>query len=401
MGMDYIPVYEGDEPAPSQAPGSVAVSADRIQALGVKTEPAEMRRLDRQVRAAGRVAADERRTYAIAPKFEGWVDRLYVNVTGQAVARGEPLFDVYSPELVSAQREYAIAAQGAAGGGERRTLTFRSPVNGVVIDKKALQGMRFAPGDALYQVADLSSVWVIADVAEQDIGLVRTGAKAGVRLDAYPGREFSGAVTYVYPTVNEQTRTVPVRVELANPGGLLKPAMYALVLLPASGGGPVLTVPRSAVIDSGTRQVVLVRTGDGRFAPRPVKLGGGDDAYVQVLDGLQQGETVVTSGNFLIDAESNLQQALNDLAPTPAAAAADAVGHPATGTLDAIDAAAGTVTISHQPIADLKWPAMTMDFTLANPSLVAGIKPGAAVAFEIVERKPGEWVVTRLQAKGH
>jgi Cu/Ag efflux protein CusF len=160
-------------------------------------------------------------------------------------------------------------------------------------------------------------------------------------------------------------------------------------------------VPQSAVIDSGTRQVVLVQTGPGQYTPRTVKLGARDEAYVQVLDGLQAGEPVVTSANFLIDAESNLQQALNDLGPAKAAPPAGPVGHQATGTLDAIDAAAGTVTVSHNPIADLKWPAMTMDFTLANSSLVAGLKPGTPIAFEIVERQPGEWVITKLAARGH
>jgi multidrug efflux pump subunit AcrA (membrane-fusion protein)/Cu/Ag efflux protein CusF len=285
----------------------------------------------------------------------------------------------------------------AAGGEARRTLTFYSPVAGVVTDKKAVQGMRFAPGDALYQVADLSSVWVIADVAEQDIGLVKVGSEAGLTLAAYPGKAFAGKVTYIYPRLTAETRTVPVRIELANPGGLLKPAMYAQVSLPTSARGAVLAVPQSAVIDSGTRQVVLVQVGEGRFAPRDVKLGARGDGYVEVLEGLQEGEKVVTAGNFLIDAESNLQSALGGLGggdqPKPAT-----VGHRAAGTLKAVDG--GTVTISHQAIPELKWPAMTMDFQLANPSLAEGLKPGTTIDFEFVERGPGEWVITKLVAKG-
>lgn len=349
MGMDYVPVYEGDDPAPAGPTNTLRISTEKVQKLGVRTEPAAMRPLGRTVRASGRVEPDERRTFAIAPKVEGYVERLHVNVTGQPVAKGQPLFEVYSPDLVSAQREYAIAAQGArtlqgdaaaamrqlaqaslarlrnwdlspeqiealaASGEVRRTLTVRSPVSGIVTEKKALQGMRFMPGDTLYQVTDLSSVWVVADVFEQDIGGVKTGARATVTLDAYPGQTFAGTVTYVYPALKAETRTVPVRIELANPGQRLKPAMFAQVTLAAGGPAPVLTVPDSAVIDSGTRRIVLVQVGEGRFEPREVKTGSRGEGYVEVSDGVRDGERVVVSANFLLDAESNLKAALGQL----------------------------------------------------------------------------------------
>ncbi len=229
MGMDYIPVYEGEQDEEPGAANQISISTEKVQKLGVKTEAASLRALDKIVRAAGRIEPDERRTFTIAPKFEGYVERLHVNVTGQPVGKGQPLFEVYSPELVSAQREYAIAAQGveslkeaggpardgmkqladssllrlknwdiseeqvkalAKSGETKRTLTFRSPVNGIVTEKKAVQGMRFMPGEALYQVADLSAVWVVADVFEQDIGLVKSGAKAKVKICAYPDKIF-------------------------------------------------------------------------------------------------------------------------------------------------------------------------------------------------------------------
>ena len=362
MGMDYIPVYEGEAEAAAEE-GQVKISPDRIQKLGVRSEPVERREIDRVLRAVGKIEIDERRMHAVAPKFEGWIDRLHVNSTGQPVGRGQPLFDAYSPELVSAQREYAIAAQGAAGmkdaapdaqaamrsladaslarlknwdiseeqlqqlrsGNEsRRTLTFRSPIAGIVIEKKAVQGMRFMPGETLYQIADLSSVWIIAEVFEQDLAQVRVGQSASVKINAYPERQFTARVAYIYPTLNAQTRTVPVRLELANPGGLLKPAMYASVEFAAGGNnGKALTVPASAVIHSGTRQVVLVELGEGRFAPRAVKLGRQGEQYVEVLEGVQEGERVVVSANFLIDAESNLKAALGGFG-TPAGAAAEA-----------------------------------------------------------------------------
>lgn len=452
MGMDYVPVYEGeadDEPA---AANSIKISTEKVQKLGVRTEAAELRALDKQVRAAGRIEIDERRSFAISPKFEGYVERLHVNVTGQPVAKGQPLFEVYSPELVSAQREYTIAAQGvealkdagsearsgmqqlaessllrlrnwdiseeqiralAKSGASKRTLTFRSPVSGVITEKKALQGMRFMPGDTLYQVADLSSVWVVADVFEQDIAQVRTGAVAKVRINAYPDKVFEGRVSYVYPTLNPETRTVPVRIELANPGQLLKPAMFAQVEVPVGGKGQVVTVPTSAVIDSGTRQIVLIARGEGRFEPREVKLGARSDTHLEVLSGVKAGEEVVVAANFLIDAESNLKAAVGGFghsghgaAPKSGqdgekpAAASPAAGHRAEGTVDSVDAKDGTVSLSHGPVASLKWPAMTMEFKVANPSLLQTLKPGAKVDVEFVERQPGEWVITSATPVG-
>jgi membrane fusion protein, copper/silver efflux system len=448
MGMDYIAVFAGGDENEPAAPGQIRISTEKVQKLGVRTEAARSRALDQTVRAAGRVEPDERRVYAIAPKFEGYVERLLVNVTGQPVSKGQPLFEVYSPELVSAQREYAIAMQGvaslkdaggtaqtgmqqlaesslqrlrswdisdeqikalASSGEAKRTLTFRSTASGIVTEKKAVQGMRFMPGEALYQVADLSSVWVIADVFEQDIGLIKSGATAKIRINAYPDKAFEGKVTYVYPTLKAETRTVPVRLELANPGLLLKPAMFAQVELSVPAKGPVVTVPVSAVIDSGTRQIVLIQKGEGRFEPRAVKLGARSDTDVEVIEGVKEGEQVVVAANFLIDAESNLKAAIGGFSSAPAAAPAKAempsttgsatptgAGHQAQGTVDSVDAKAGMINLSHGPVPSLKWPAMTMEFKAANASLLQGLKPGAKIAIEFIERQPGEWVITRV-----
>jgi len=182
----------------------------------------------------------------------------------------------------------------------------------VVIEKRAIAGMRFMPGDMLYQIADLSSVWVLADVFEQDLGLVRQGQSVRIRVDAYPDQIFTGAVTFIYPAVTPETRTAKVRIELPNPAGQLKPAMYARVEIASSKGrGKVLAVPDSAVLDTGTRQLVLVQRGEGAYEPRPVKLGMHSDGYVEIVDGITAGESVVVSANFLIDAESNLKAALS------------------------------------------------------------------------------------------
>ena len=449
MGMDYIAVFAGEQEDEPASANQIKISTEKVQKLGVRTEAAQLRTLDKLVRAAGRIEPDERSVYTIAPKFEGYVERLHVNVTGQPVGRGQPLFEVYSPELVSAQREYTLAAQGVeslkeAGGqaqsgmqqlaqsslqrlknwdisdeqikaltqtgASQRTLTFRSPVSGIVMEKKAVQGMRFMPGEMLYQVADLSHVWVIADVFEQDIGLAKSGAKAKVKINAYPDKVFEGIVTYVYPTLKAETRTVPVRVELANPGLLLKPGMFAQVELSASAKGAVITVPISAVIDSGTRQIVLIQQGVGRFEPREVKLGSRSDNYVEMLEGVKDGEQVVVAANFLIDAESNLKAAVggfghsahgaapkvgNEAEQSPPAV--NASSHQAEGTVVRFDAKAGLLSLNHGPVASLKWPAMTMEFKVANESLLKDLKPGARVAVEFVERQPGEWVITSVK----
>jgi Cu(I)/Ag(I) efflux system membrane fusion protein len=447
MGMDYVPVYEGEE---ATGGNQIVLSTDKVQKLGVKSEAAVVRVLDRTLRAVGRIEVDERRTFVVAPRFEGWVERLHVNTTGQAVGKGQPLFEVYSPELLSAQRERTLAMQGAEalkdadeeardsmkrlaessaarlknweiadGRVNGNRVTFHAPVSGIVLEKRAVQGMRFMPGEELYRIADLSSVWVVADVAEQDIGQVRAGGRAQVSVDAYPERQFDGKVDFVYPTLDSATRTVRVRVEIANPQGLLKPAMFAKVGLPEGGSNEVLTVPSSAVIDSGIRQVVLVQVAPGRFEPREVRLGSRGGDYVEVLDGVAEGEKVVTAANFLIDAESNLRAALGGMGGQPTTVGRDssrlpqqaqdkpvglkpdlpakAVGHQAQGTLEAINAD-GTVSITHGPIASLGWPGMTMDFELANESLAKGIAPGSAITLELVERGEGEWVITKMQA---
>jgi Cu(I)/Ag(I) efflux system membrane fusion protein len=348
MGMDYIPVYANE--GSGAVPGTVAISPERIQMLGVRTEAVTRRSMARTVRAVGTVAADERRIGVVNPKFEGWIEKLLVNTTGQSVRRGERLLEVYSPDLVLAQREYLVARSAATDmahadamardntkaiadaalarlknwdisadqlarlqrtGSATRTLTLRAPIAGVVMDKQALEGLHFAAGDMLYRIADLSTVWLLADVYEQDLAQIRQGQSATISVQAYPGRVFEGRVAFIYPTVNAQTRTTKVRIEVPNPELLLKTDMYATVEIAAPvESASVLVVPDSAVLDTGTRQTVLVDRGEGRFEPRAVKLAARAGGFAAVLDGVREGEKVVTGANFLIDAESNLRAAL-------------------------------------------------------------------------------------------
>ncbi|HEX9181053.1 MAG TPA: efflux RND transporter periplasmic adaptor subunit [Burkholderiales bacterium] len=436
MGMDYIPVYEGED---QDAGSGVKINPERIQKLGVRTEPAAVREITRTLRAVGILEVDERRIFTVAPRFEGWIQVLHVNATGQPVARGQPLLDVYSPELTSAQREYAVARRGLEAAkegtpearegmrrlaestlerlrnwevpedeikqlekdaGGRQVLTLRAPGSGVVLDKPALKGMRFMPGEMLFRIADLSNLWLQGEVFEQDLALVKPGLQARIRVNAYPDRTFDGRVTFVYPTVNPDTRTGRVRIELPNPGGVLKPSMYATVEF-AAAAKKALAVPDSALLDTGTRKLVLVERAPGRFEPRQVKTGLKGDQYVEILDGIGEGESVVVSANFLIDAESNLKAALGGFGATGGAHDPGSPrSHPGRATVNKVDAQAGTLSLTHGPIPSLNWPAMTMDFRVKDPGLLRNVQPGHEIDIEIVQEGPADFVVTALRPAG-
>jgi membrane fusion protein, copper/silver efflux system len=340
MGMDYLPVYEGEQDDDS----SVKVSAGKLQKAGVQTELAERRTLNTMVRAPGTVQEDERRKSVVALRFEGFIDTVENVTTGTHVHKGQPLMRVYGPNLSSAAAEYlsALNASSAAGisngalKGARRRLenldaperfiadiertreiptyaSWPAPQDGEIVERTAVNGMRAAPGDILFRIADHDVVWVLVDIAERDLSLVEVGQNASVRLRAYPDRVFNGKVALVYPHLMAETRTARLRIELPNPDDVLRPDMYADVEIATGTEAPVLTVSNSAVIDSGERQIVLLDKGDGRFEPRAVKLGRRGGGHVEIKEGLSEGDKVVVSANFLIDAESNLKAALNGL----------------------------------------------------------------------------------------
>jgi Cu(I)/Ag(I) efflux system membrane fusion protein len=334
MGMDYIPVYEGEE----QDAGTIRVSLDRVQRAGVRSEAAMPRILARPVKAPGIAKLNERTLRSVSLRADGFIDKLIVNATGEDVKAGDPMFVVYSPQVVSVQIDYRTA-RGTGDEVRRQTgalqrlrnfglpesvveqiksspeplmlITWPAPVTGVVMMKNVVEGQMAKAGEELYRLADLSTIWVIADVAEQDIGLVKLGAPAKLHFRAYPGESFEGKVSFILHELDSATRTAKVRIEVKNSDHRIKHEMFADVEIDAGAGeAPRLSVPVSAVIDSGSRQVVLVDKGDGRFEPRAVKLGVRGDGFVEILHGVSQGENVVVSANFLIDAESNLKAAL-------------------------------------------------------------------------------------------
>ncbi|ABQ39748.1 efflux RND transporter periplasmic adaptor subunit [Bradyrhizobium sp. BTAi1] len=355
MGMDYVPVYEGDE----TDDGTVKLSPGKIQRTGVKSEPAERRSISVAVKAPGTIQLDERRISVIAMRAESFVQKIADVTTGTRVKAGQPLMEVYSSAIASAAAEYlatlnskVVGGVEAYGRGSRQRLTnldvpepvitamekskvapvtvqWTAPRDGIVLERNAIEGMRANPGDVLFRIADTSVVWALVDVAERDLGNIVVGQPVTIRARSFAGRTFSGKIAVIYPQVNRDTRTARVRIELSNPDAALLPDMYVDADIDTADGSPVLSVPDSSVLDTGARQAVLVDKGEGRFEPREVKLGRRGGGYVEIRDGLKDGESVVTSANFLIDAESNLKAALKGFAeanPAPDAASGHAHG---------------------------------------------------------------------------
>lgn len=340
MGMDYLPVYEGEQDDDS----SVKVSAGKLQKAGVQIEVAERRVLNTMVRAPGIVQEDERRKAVVSLRFEGFIDSVENVTTGTHVHKGQRLMRIYGPSLSSAAAEYLSALNArpdtgigtqALKGARRRLenlgapeafiaeiertrevpvyVSWPAPQDGEIVERTAVNGLRAAPGDVLFRIADHDVVWVLVDVAERDLSLIEVGQKASVRLRAYPDRVFNGNVTLIYPHLMAETRTARIRIELPNPDNVMRPDMYADVEFATGTEIPVVTVSSSAVIDSGERQIVLLDKGDGRFEPREVKLGRRGGGRVEIKEGLAENDKVVVSANFLIDAESNLKAALSGL----------------------------------------------------------------------------------------
>lgn len=338
MGMDYIPVCE------EEASGGFAISSERQQSLGVTLVEVRREDLIRRIDAAGLIEMNQRTLSVIAPRVEGWIEELLVDATGDSVTKGMPIARVFAPDLIQAQVNYRIAvkegaakARGAAerlkllglpdseverlaqGGDVSQTSLLVAPQDGTVVRKMATDGMYFDAGQTLMEIADLRVVWVIAEVYERDLALLAPGTKVEVVAEAYPGQIFAGAVEAILPEIMMDTRTAQVRIELANPEGLLKPGLFVRVRLAALAAASALVVPRSAILDSGRRQVVLVALGEGRFEARDVLLGQAANGLVAIIDGVAEGERVVEAAAFLIDAESNIRAALQAFALDPPA----------------------------------------------------------------------------------
>lgn len=353
MGMDLVPVYEEDD-GEKEPTSTIRIDPVTSQNMGVRTTTVSRGRLAKSIRALGVVTYDETKISAVNVKFDGWIEKLHVNFVGESVRKGQPLFDIYSPELVTAQEEYLLAlrqyrrlgqseyasvrgnAASLLGAAKQRLLfwdlepaqlkeiteqgtpikniTIYSPVEGVVIAKDALLGHYVKAGMHQYEIADLSEVWVDVEVYEYELPFVRKGMPATMELSYLPGRRFVGEVLFVYPFLDPKTRTAKLRLTFNNSDGVLKPDMYANVFLDSVVDQNAVLIPQEAVIDSGVRKIVFMSLGEGRFAPREVKLGvEGDGNTYQVLEGVEEGDEIVVSAQFMFDSESRLREAIQKM----------------------------------------------------------------------------------------
>ena len=338
MGMDYIPVFAGGDGDGD----TIKIAPGKLQRSGVRSEVAERRALAVPVRAPGTIQVDERGLSIVSVRTESFIQSVEPVTTGDRVARGQPLLHVYSPDVSAAAAQFLSAVNESGGrttpsveGARQRlenlampaetileivrtrkvplSIAWTAPRGGIVLERAAVDGMRAMPGDALFRLADVSTVWAVIDLAERDLPLVAVGQSVAVRARGFPDRPFAGRISLIYPQIDKETRTARVRVELANPDGMLRPGMYVEAEVETGSEAAVVAVPASAVIDSGARQVVILDKGEGRFEPRPVKLGRRGQDLVEIREGVSEGERVVVGANFLIDAESNLQAALHGL----------------------------------------------------------------------------------------
>jgi Cu(I)/Ag(I) efflux system membrane fusion protein len=420
MDMDLQPVYAdgGDS-------GGVTVSPRMAQNLGIRIVKAEKGRLQARIDAVGTIQADENRVEAVQSRVSGWVEELHVRALNDPVARGQLVAEIRSPDFIAAREEYLLLSRGtdaplreaarerlrllgldeaqiealpASKEGDR--FAIHAPSSGVVWELGVRQGMQVNPGMNLLSLLDLSSVWMLAEVPEQRVSAVRQGAGAEVTLAAFPGQAFHGRVDYLYPQVDAMTRTLRVRVVLPNPGLKLRPGMVAQVAIATTAGREAVLVPAEAIIRTGRRNVVIVADGAGHFRAQAVETGAEDDGRAEVLRGLDAGQEVVASGQFLIDSEASLGSALTRLEPA-AQAARDPGGHTraathkAVGEVRKVDPASAKLTLRHEPVPSLDWPAMTMDFAVADKALLSGLAPGSRVEFEFAESGDA-FVISRI-----
>lgn len=376
MGMDYIPVY-ADDNAQAAASGTVRIDPVVVQDIGVRTAKAERTTLSRHIRTVGRVAYDEERVARLHPKYDGWVEQLFVDKTGDRVKKGDMLLSIYSPLLVSTEQEYLLALDNAEKlkdspfadvregaqsllrstrerlqlldmpahqlkqlTEERKAMKgvhIHSPFDGIVMSIGAREGERITPETELYTIADLSHIWVLVDLYEDDLPWVHVGDAATMQVSGVPGRSFSGKVAFVYPYLEAKTRTIKIRLEFDNPDLVLKPDMYANVDIHANKQVEAIAVPSEAIVRSGTQDQVFVERAPGKFEPRDVTVGVASDGKTQIVNGLRAGETVVTSGQFLIDSESKLKEAtakmLEPKQPTEMPAAQEMSGMSKDGSM--------------------------------------------------------------------
>jgi len=442
MDMDLVAMYD-DEQA---TPGSVSIDPKTIQNTGIRTARVTLGAVEQSLETVGYIQPDENRIEVVQSRTAGWVEQLHVKAVNDPVKKGQLLLELYSPDLLAAQEEYLLAVRSLHGQVEDKALRLaarqklsllgltdeqvaqlekrgrpshrigiHSPISGIVSELGVRQGAQISTGMNLFSLVDLSSVWVIAEIPEKQGSWVRNGSNVEISVPAYPEKLYQGRVQYVSPQISATTRTLQARVRLDNPRSLLKPGMFAHLTLSDSSKSRELValVPNEAVIATGKRSVVILSDGEGKFHPVEVKVGRQARGQTEILDGLSEGQTVVVSGQFLIDSESNLKTALdrfeapeqseqagmqnNSAMQTPDKMKKTAKKtHTGTGVVKHVDMKNNSVNLAHEPIPSLKWPAMTMDFSVKDQSILKGIKPGDKIQFELTEVTKDDLVITRI-----
>jgi len=422
MGMDYVAVYDDGGGA------AVKISPAVVNNMGVRTAVAEYNKLWRRVDTVGYVGFDENKISHIHLRTKGWIDKLKIKSEGERVKKGQLLFEVYAPELVTAQEEY-LQALGirnrqllsaskerlvALGISERQIAGLKktrkvkqyvqvyAPQDGIVDKLNVREGMFVMPQKEIMALADLSTVWILAEVFEKQTDWIKEGQSADVRLSYLPGRTWEGKVEYIYPSLNQKTRTLKVRLRFENPDESLKPNMFANVTIFAGPKSEIIVIPREALIRTGEEQRVILDMGEGRYQPRKVIAGIESGDWIEIQNGLEEGDKVVTSGQFLIDSEASLKASLKrmqspkkmDMKKEEKSEDAPSKQISAMGTLRKVMPEKNVVNISHEPIDELGWPSMTMDIDVSSGIMLKDFKPGDHVMFELMEGKDGYMITS-------
>lgn len=417
MGMDLIPVYEEESSGDDFGPGAVKIAPHVVNNLGVRTAPVELKNMHTEISTVGYVQYDEDKLIHIHPRVDGWIEKLYVKAAGNPVEKGQPLYTLYSPQLVNAQEELLIALKRdnsslISAAKDRlkalqlsadfiqklektrkvqQTITFYSPQAGVVDGLKIREGFYVKPGNTLLSIGQLEQVWVEAEVFERDAALIKEGLPVSITLDYLPGEDWAGVVDYVYPTLNSKTRTLRVRLKFDNPDYQLKPNMFAQVSIHANQADSTILVPKEAVIRTGKQDRVVLALGDGQFKSIEVTIGRVDIDSIEILEGLNEDDVVVTSAQFLIDSESSknsdFKRMTHDEVPSSVWM---------EGEINSVMAGHRMVNITHGPAEAWDWPEMTMDFDVGAKVDIDSLKSGQSLHFEVSKTEDGGYEVTGI-----
>jgi Cu(I)/Ag(I) efflux system membrane fusion protein len=427
MDMQLVPKYAGE----AAEAGTVSISPQVVQNLGVRTAQAKSGALEQRFEAVGSVAYNERGVVQLQARAAGFVERLHARAPLDPVKKGGPLVEILYPEWAAAQQEYLLLRKSAAQempaltqasrqrllllgmsaaevevlereGTPRARITLHSPINGVVAELGVREGMTVMAGAPLFKIVDLSTVWVNAEVPEAQAAWLRPGSPVTARVAAYPETTFEGKVGAILPEVTAATRTLRSRIELRNPEARLKPGMFATLIFRGERGRDAVLVPSEAVIRTGSRDVVIVALGEGRFRATPVEIGAEAGAQSEIRKGLQSGDNVVLSGQFLIDSEASLGATLSRLEGAEQQPAQLAAAHKGRGKVRDIDAKEGRVELEHEPIPAMQWPAMSMGFVVEDKAQLSSLKKGDVVEFEVRPKpdKDGNYLVPKIAKAG-